>query len=57
MFRVIKRTLIAMVFLNTHNISFGCEIRKLIFDYTHLSGAMTGVMESVLLKAFKWVMS
>ena len=34
-----KNHLIEMVILSIHNISFGCEMRKFIFDFIHYLGA------------------
>ena len=38
--RAQKNRLIETVLLSTQNIGFGCEITKLIFDYTLLSGGL-----------------
>ena len=38
-----KNRLIETVLLSTHNICFGLEIKKIIFQYTHLSGALQRV--------------
>ena len=35
-----KNRLIKTVLLSTHNISFGLEMRKMIFSYTLLSGGL-----------------
>ena len=35
-----KNRLIETVLLSTHNICFGNEIRKIIFNYAHLSGGL-----------------
>ena len=35
-----KNCLIGMVLLGTHNICFGTDIRKIMFDYTLLSNGL-----------------
>ena len=35
-----KNRLIETLHLSTHNIGFGCEIRKIVFNYTLLSGGL-----------------
>ena len=37
---------------NTHNICFGLEIRKIIFNYTHLSGGLLDRIQ--LFEAYGW---
>ena len=40
-----KNRLSETVLLSTHNICFGCELRKMIFNYTLLLGKLKGALE------------
>ena len=47
-----KNRLIETVLLSSHNICFGGEIKKIVFQYTLLSGGMFKILRNIIFNHF-----